>query len=65
MSKTGDEDNRKPPYQLKDKTIEKSGYPVIPPPPAMNDLRFIVKQSLLIGSRIITELDRFLRRMKE
>ncbi|NTW62485.1 MAG: hypothetical protein HGA46_00020 [Chlorobiaceae bacterium] len=59
------EDNRKTPDQIKDKTIEKSGYPVIPPPPAMNDLRFIVKQSLIIGSRMITELDQFLRRMKE
>ncbi|GEM_PF-332997 len=47
------------------KPVEKTGFPPVPPKPAMNDLRFIVRESLRLGSRFIYELDRLLSSLKK
>jgi hypothetical protein len=51
--------------QQNDKPVEKRGFPPTPPPPAIDDLHFLVRESLQLGKRIISEIDRALRIMKE
>ncbi|TCD48585.1 hypothetical protein [Chlorobium sp. N1] len=43
------------------KTIEKNGYPEPAPRVAAEDLRFVVRESLKLGLRMISEIDRALR----
>lgn len=47
------------------KPVEKSGYPPLPPKAAMDDLRFIVKESIKLGGRLVTELDRLLSALRK
>lgn len=48
-----------------DKPVIKRGFPPTPPRPAMDDLRFMVKESLQLGKKIISEIDRAIKIMKE
>jgi hypothetical protein len=48
-----------------DKPIEKRGFPPVPPRPAIDDLHFVLSASLLLGKKIILEIDKALRIMKD
>ncbi|MBM3421638.1 MAG: hypothetical protein FJY09_00060 [Chlorobi bacterium] len=47
------------------KPVEKNGFPSVPPGAAMEDLRFIVKESIRLGGKAITELDRLLSALRK
>jgi len=63
---TGEQnDTRNFPEHIPAKPVEKTGFPPVPPKAAMEDLRFIVKESIRLGARCITELDRLLSALKK
>ena len=63
---TGEQnDTRNFPEHIPSKTVEKTGFPPAPPRAAMEDLRFIVKESIRLGARFISELDRLLSALKK
>lgn len=47
------------------KPVEKKGFPAVPPGAAMDDLRFIVRESIKLGGKAITELDRLLSALRK
>ncbi|MEI6846849.1 MAG: hypothetical protein WCK32_02255 [Chlorobiaceae bacterium] len=48
------------------KPVEKRGFPPIPPrPPANQDLRFVINQSIRLGMKIISEIERALKILKQ
>jgi hypothetical protein len=51
--------------QRNEKPVEKRGFPPPPPRPAIADLRFMVKESLKLGSKIIAEINQAIRIIKE
>ncbi|MGB8248327.1 MAG: hypothetical protein HGB27_09520 [Chlorobiaceae bacterium] len=53
------------PENTHSKPVEKTGFPPAPPRAAMDDLRFIVKESIRLGGRFITELDRLLSSLRK
>ncbi|MCF8382785.1 MAG: hypothetical protein K9G39_04200 [Chlorobium sp.] len=63
---TGEQnDTRNLPETIPSKPVEKTGFPPVPPRAAMDDLRFIIKESIRLGARCITELDRLLSELKK
>ncbi|MBM3162005.1 MAG: hypothetical protein FJZ79_01460 [Chlorobi bacterium] len=63
---TGEQnDSRKLPENISSKPVEKTGFPPLPPKVAMEDLRFIVKESIELGGRFVTELDRLLSELRK
>lgn len=54
-------DERPEPLTDERKTIEKNGYPEPAPRAAADDLRFVVRESLKLGMKVLSELDRVLR----
>jgi hypothetical protein len=50
------------------KPVEKRGFPPVPPvprPPANQDLRFVVSESFRLGMRILSEIDKALKALKQ
>lgn len=56
---------QQPPENKQFKPVEKHGFPPAPPKAAMDDLRFIVRESIKLGGKAITELDRFLSALRK
>lgn len=42
------------------KPVEKTGFPPLEPKPAIEDLRFIARESIKLAGRLLTELDKVL-----
>jgi hypothetical protein len=53
------------PENKQSKPVNKNGFPPDPPKAAMEDLRFIVKESIKLGGKAITELDRLLSALRK
>jgi hypothetical protein len=50
------------------KPVEKRGFPPVPPiarPPANQDLRFVVSESFRLGMRILSEIDKAIRILRQ
>jgi hypothetical protein len=47
--------------------VERQGdlYPAQPQPPAFHDLRFVVKESVNLGFRFITEIEKMLKKLED